>query len=118
MDRLRKLFTKKPEPPAEIAEPVLQRRRKKRPAPAPPVPNTPQLPVTMQPVSSYNPPSDGNLFAGYSYPENFLNPWTDIKTPQPQPKKPDASQPLADPVAESKRAWAQYDRQVRYDSLQ
>ena len=115
MDRLKKFLTKKTDTPAEVSEPVLQRRRKKRPAPAPPVPNTPQLPVTMQPTSSYNPPSDGNLFSGYSYPENILNPWDDINTPRTHTTKSDASQP--DPVAESRKAWAQYDRQVRYDSL-
>ena len=115
MERFRNLFSKKkpPPPPAEVQEPVLQRRRRqKRPAPAPPVPNTPQRQPQLAPTSSYNPPSNGNLFSSYKYPENFLNPWDDIKEPTTPNPTSDASRAYPDPVAESKRAWAQYDRQV------
>jgi len=100
MDKLRNFFKKKQ------PEPVLQtRRRQKRPAPAPPIPNTPQIQATTSQAPPYDPPSGVNLFAGYKFADNVLNPWD----------RPDESQPASDPVASSEQAWNQYDRQRTYN---
>lgn len=118
MDRIRNFFRKKrklesvPEVPSAqptvVVQPPVQRRRK-RPAPQPP--NTPQVKAVM-PASlpGYAPPT--NLFAGYRYAENVLDPWqNDINSPSSHHSTSQSQQSFDDPVEESKQAWAQYDRQ-------
>lgn len=117
MDRFKNLFKKKQTTPTDGEERVLQRRRQKRPAPAPPIPNTPQLQTAQPTYSTYAPPTSKNLFSGYKYSENVLNPWGDNGSsstyePTQQIARSDISQTFTDPVDHNSQNY--YDRQLTY----
>ena len=116
MEWIRRKLSRQPSPPPVIKRnPVVQRRIKKRPAPAPPEPNTRQLDASHADAPSYDPPTSLNLFKGYRYPDNMLNPWDDVTNtgnlPAPVSDVRKPFQSTTDPVAESKSAWAEYDKQ-------